>query len=70
MSIELHPSAETLDLSDRALVRVLSDGFQLAEFGFELGRGFVAEGGMQPASIIDGFEEGAPIWVRASSIDA
>ena len=38
---------------------VLSDGFELAEFGFELDRGFVAERGMQPASIIDGFEEGA-----------
>ena len=43
------------------MVRVLSDGFQLAEFGFELDRGFVAEGGVQSASIIDVFEEGADI---------
>src|SRR5208283_6119310 len=56
---ELHPSAETLDLSDRGLVCVLSDAFELAEFGFELNRGFVAERGVQPTSIIDDFEEGA-----------
>lgn len=31
----------------------------MAEFGFELDRGFIAEGGMQSASIIDVFEEGA-----------
>ncbi len=36
----MNPLAETLDLSDRALV-VLSDGFELAEFGFELNRGFL-----------------------------
>jgi hypothetical protein len=40
---------------------VLSDGFELAKFVFELNRGFVAEGGMEPASIVDVFEEGANV---------
>jgi hypothetical protein len=28
-------------------------------FGFELNRGFIAEGGMEPATVIDVFEEDA-----------
>jgi hypothetical protein len=34
----------------------------LAEFGFELDRGFVAKRGVQSAAIIDVFEEGADVF--------
>src|SRR5271155_5182014 len=54
----LRPSAETLRLSDSSGF-VLSDGCELGEIGFELDRGFVAERGMQSASVIDVFDEGA-----------
>jgi len=38
---------------------------KLSEFDFELNRGVVAEGGVEPVSIIDVFEEGADV---ASSV--
>jgi hypothetical protein len=32
---------------------------KFSKLGFELDRGFIAEGGMEPTAVIDGFEEGA-----------
>src|ERR1700690_413976 len=53
--IGLRPSAETRRLSDSSGF-VLSDGCEPGEIGFELDRGFVAERGMQSASVIDVFD--------------
>src|ERR1700731_4739384 len=58
LSNELRPSTETRRLSDSSGF-VLSDGCEPGEIGFELDRGFVAERGMQSASVIDVFDEGA-----------
>ena len=54
----LRPSTETRRLSDSSGF-VLSDGCEPSETSFELDRGFAAERGMQSASVIDVFDEGA-----------